>query len=119
PARILHRLPDDLSFEHAAMVEPVAIAMHAVRRAAPAPGDTAVVVGSGMIGLLVIQALRAAGVAQVIAVDREPSRLEIARTLGATDTVNVAEAGDAAVERIVGLTGGRGADCAFEVVGIT
>lgn len=116
PARILHRLPDGLAFEHAAFVEPVSIALHAVRRAAPGPNDVAVVIGSGMIGLLVIQVLRATGVTRVIAVDREASRLALARELGASESVTVG-AGDAAGE-LLQRTGGRGADVAFEVVGI-
>ncbi len=58
PQNILYRLPDGLSFEHAAMVEPVSIAVHAVGRLPIRLNDTAVVVGSGMIGLLVVQALR-------------------------------------------------------------
>ncbi len=116
PPRILHRLPGGLPFEHAAFVEPVSIALHAVRRAAPRPGDATVVVGSGMIGLLVIQALRASGVQHVIAVDREPTRLRLAKELGATASLQV---GDVDVARaIAGQTGGRGADVVFEVVGI-
>jgi len=61
PERVLCRLPEGLSFEQAAMVEPVSIALHAVRRSPPVLNDTAVVVGVGMIGLFVIQALRLAG----------------------------------------------------------
>jgi L-iditol 2-dehydrogenase len=99
------------------MIEPVSIAIHAVQRVKIAPTDTAVVVGSGMIGLFVIQALRWAGVARVIAVDLEDNRLALARELGATDTIN-SGAGDTVAE-IMRLTGGRGADLAFEVVGIS
>ena len=117
PARILYALPADLSYEQAAMVEPVSIAIHAVRRVRIRPEDVAVVVGSGMIGLFVVQALRWAGVERVIAVDLEDNRLALARTLGAAETVN-SGAGDAAAE-IMRLTGGRGADLAFEVVGVT
>ena len=67
--RIVCRVPDPVPFEHAAMVEPVSVAVHAVRRAKIAAGDKAVVVGCGMIGLLTIQAAKAAGCASVIAVD--------------------------------------------------
>jgi L-iditol 2-dehydrogenase len=116
PARILHRLPDAITFERAAMVEPVSIAVHAVGRVTLAASDIAVVVGSGMIGLLVIQALRCAGVERVIAIDREPSRLALARELGAWATLEPG-ACDVAGE-ISRLTDGRGADVAFEVVGI-
>jgi L-iditol 2-dehydrogenase len=116
PPRILHRVPDGLSFAHAAFVEPTSIALHAVRRAAPQPDDTAVVVGSGMIGLLVIQALRASGVERVIAVDREAVRLALAKELGATDTLQVGDID--VVAAVLDLTGGHGADIAMEVVGI-
>jgi L-iditol 2-dehydrogenase len=117
PDRILYRLPDNLPFEQAAMVEPVSIAVHAVQRTKIAPGSTAVVIGSGMIGLLVIQALRWAGAAQVVAVDLADNRLELARRLGATHTVNSGRA-DAAAE-VTQITSGLGADTAFEVVGFT
>ena len=117
PARILYRLPDTLSFEHAAMVEPVSIAVHAVQRISAAEADTAVVVGAGMIGLFVIQALRWAGVRRVVAVDLDSRRLQLARELGANDTIT-SEDHDVPAE-VVRLTQGRGADLAFEVVGLS
>ncbi|HYC72188.1 MAG TPA: galactitol-1-phosphate 5-dehydrogenase [Opitutaceae bacterium] len=115
PARGLVRLPDDLSFAHAAMVEPVSIAVHAVRRVTVRPDDTAVVVGAGMIGLLVVQALRWAGARTIVAVDLVDSRLALARELGATHALR-SDRHDVAAE-LSRLTGGRGADLAFEVVG--
>lgn len=117
PDRILYRLPDNLPFEQAAMVEPVSIAVHAVQRTKIAPGSTAVVIGSGMIGLLVIQALRWAGAKNVVAVDLADNRLALARQLGATHTINSGRS-DAAAE-VLQITGGLGADTAFEVVGFT
>ena len=117
PARILYRLPDALSFPQAAMVEPVSIAVHAVRRVTVRPTDTAVVVGAGMIGLLVVQALRWAGATRIIAVDLAENRLALARALGATATIR-SGAEDVGAE-VARLTGGRGADLAFEVVGLT
>ena len=69
PQSILYRLPADLSFARAAMVEPVSVAVHAVGRTTIRLNDTAVVIGAGMIGLLVIQALQAAGCGRIIAVD--------------------------------------------------
>lgn len=117
PEHICYRLPDALPFEQAAMVEPVSIAVHAVRRTPVTPGDTAVVVGSGMIGLLVIQSLRLAGCEPVIAVDLDEHRLAIARMLGADMSLN-ADAVDVLAE-VRRLTEGRGADVAMEVVGST
>lgn len=115
PDRILYRLPDTLTYEQAAMVEPVSIAIHAVQRTKITPGSTAVVIGSGMIGLLVIQALRWAGAKQIVAVDLADNRLALARELGATHTVNSGQA-DVTAE-INRITGGLGADTSFEVVG--
>lgn len=115
PRNILYRLPDGLSFERAAMTEPVSIAVHAVSRLPIRLGDTAVVVGTGMIGLLVIQALRAAGCGRIVAVDVEPAKLALARTLGADEGLSPREIDplDAVLER----TGGRGADVAVEAAG--
>lgn len=117
PARILYRLPDTLPYDQAAMVEPVSIAIHAVQRTKIAPGSTAVVIGSGMIGLLVIQALRWAGAKQIVAVDLADNRLALAAKLGATHTVNSGR--DDVGAAVAKLTGGLGADTAFEVVGFT
>jgi L-iditol 2-dehydrogenase len=117
PARILYRLPDTLSFSHAAMIEPVSIALHAIKRVSVSPSDTAVVVGAGMIGLLVVQALRWAGARQIVAVDLVDERLALARQLGATHTFNSRNTDVTAA--VAGLTQGQGADLAFEVVGIS
>jgi L-iditol 2-dehydrogenase len=117
PQRILVRLPDAVTFEQAAMIEALAIAVHAVGRAPVAATDTAVVVGAGMIGLLVVQALRAAGCGAVVAVDLDPARLDLARSLGADAGLRADDAGGV-VEEVKRRTGGRGADLAFEVVGI-
>ena len=83
PQRICYHLPESLSFEHAAMIEAVSVAVHAANRTPVTLGDTAVVVGSGMIGLLVIQAIRLAGCSTVIAIDLDENRLEKAMLLGA------------------------------------
>jgi len=139
PARILYRLPDALPFPHAAMVEPVSIAVHAVQRCLAAtnaqaraqgaagsalvagpllpPDTTAVVVGSGMIGLLIIQVLRWAGARQIVAVDLADNRLALARTVGATHAFNSGPVDVAAA--VADLTDGQGAHVSFEVVGYT
>jgi threonine dehydrogenase-like Zn-dependent dehydrogenase len=116
PERVLYRLPEGLSFESAAMVEPVSIAFHAVRRARPVLNDTAVVLGAGMIGLFVIQSLRLAGCGKIIAVDVVPDKLKLARDLGASHTVN--SGAEDVVARVQDLTGGLGADLAVEAVGM-
>jgi len=116
PGRTVVPLPDGVSFEQAATVEPVSIAVHAVGRMPVRLGDTAVVVGSGMIGLLVVQALRAAGCGRVLAVDVDRGRLELAAKLGADDTPSPDD-GDVAAE-VIERTAGRGADLAVEAVGL-
>ena len=116
PSRILYRLPEDVSFPHGAMVEPVSIAVHAASLLPLTLDDTVAVIGTGMIGLLVVQVVRAAGCGQIIAVDLNPFRLEQALTLGTDVALNPAQT-DAPAE-IHRLTNGRGVDLAFEVVGI-
>jgi len=116
PQRILYRLPDGLSFEHAALVEALSIAVHAVNRTARQLGDCAVVVGAGMIGLLVVQALRAAGCGMIVAIDLAQEKLDLAKRFGA-DLCLRADACDPVAE-VKRLTNGRGADLALEVVGM-
>ncbi len=116
PQHLLFRLPGSVDYRHAAMVEPLSIAFHAVRRAKPTAESTAVVVGAGIIGLLIVQALRLQGCRQIIAIDIAPEKLEIARKLGATAAVN--SSSPDALDSIRSLTGGKGADVAFEAVGI-
>ena len=117
PQRILYRVPEGLSLEKAALVEPVSIAFHAAGLAPITLNDTAVVVGAGMIGLLVVQTLRLTGAGRIIAVDIDDSKLALARRLGADFGINSTTADAAAA--VADLTGGRGADLAYEVVGIT
>jgi L-iditol 2-dehydrogenase len=115
PEHIVYPLPDEVSLEQAAMVEPISVAVHAVARA-PMPARTAVVVGTGTIGLLVVQALRAAGTRRVLAVDVDEGKLALARKLGADVGLNPA-AVDVPAE-VRRLTEG-GADVAMECVGAT
>jgi len=117
PQRILYRLPQGVPFEHASLVEPFAIALHAVKSAGPKRNDAAVVVGAGMIGLGLVQVLRQAGCAPVIVVDIVDERLVLAEKCGATHTINSAR--ENALNSILTLTRGRGADLACEAVGIT
>jgi len=115
PARILYKLPEHLPFEHAALTEAVSIAVHAVNRRVPAADETAVVVGAGMIGLLTIQALKVKGVRTIVAADVDGRKLELAGRMGAARVVDAAAVDVPAA--VADLTGGRGADVAFEVVG--
>src|SRR5882724_12474520 len=117
PQRILYRVPEQLPLEQAALVEPFAIALHAVGRASPKPEETAVVVGAGMIGLALVQALRASGCQKIIAVDLAPDRLDLAVKCGANYILNPAN--NNALENILKMTNRLGADLSFEAVGVT
>jgi len=117
PQHILYPLPDGITFEKAAMVEALSIAFHAVKRTPVNLNDTAVVVGAGMIGLLIIQTLRLAGCGTILAVDIDNAKLQLAQQLGADAVCN---SGTASVkDEVSRLTHNRGADCAFEAVGIS
>jgi L-iditol 2-dehydrogenase len=115
PQQILFRVPDELSFVRAAMMEPLTIAAHALARTSPAPHDMAVVVGSGMIGLLVVQLLKLAGARHIVAVDIDDRRLELAGRFGATHLLRSDRHDVPAAVR--SLSHGRGADVVFEAVG--
>lgn len=109
---MVHKMPDGLSFVQGALVEPAAVALHAVRLSKLKAGDKAAVFGAGPIGLLVIEALRAAGASEIYAVELSPERAAKAKELGARDVIN-----PNVVERLQELTDG-GVDVAFEVTGV-
>jgi L-iditol 2-dehydrogenase len=116
PARLLHRLPDSVSFDAGAMVEPAAVAMHAARISGIEPGDLVVVAGAGLIGNLAMQAARTLGAGRVAIADIVPERLELARRLGAEIVIDSSR-GDPASD-LEGATGRRTADVVLEAVGI-
>jgi len=114
PARIVYPLPDNFAFADAAMLEAVAVAMHAVSLAEIPPGSTALVLGAGTIGLLIVQALVVAGCSRVFVTDIDSSRLKLALDLGATDGIT---AEPDPVAQVLDLTAGEGLDLAVEAVG--
>jgi len=116
PSHILYKIPDGMSFEEAAFAEPISVALHAVNRVPIQKGDTGVVVGAGLIGLLIVQALKRAGCERVIAADLVQSRLDLAKESGATETLLSSQVD--VPEEVLKLTNGKGADVAMEVVGI-
>jgi L-iditol 2-dehydrogenase len=116
PAHILYAIPDNISFEQASMIEAVSVAVHAAKISQISPDDTAVVIGCGMIGLLCIQAIKAFGCKRIIAVDMVDEKLEAAILAGADLFFNSSKSD--LVNKILAETEGRGADHAFEVVGI-
>ena len=117
PQNISYKIPESLPFEHAAMIEAVSVAVHAANRTPVSMGDSCVVVGSGMIGLLVVQAMRWFGCGKIVAVDLANNKLELAQKLGADVGLNPNECD--VIEEVRRLTDGRGANCAVEVVGAT
>ncbi len=114
PARILYRLSDNFPFAEAAMLEAVAVAIHGVNLAQLSPDATALVVGAGTIGILTLQALRAAGCSRVFVTDVDAPRLELARKLGATE---ILISDDSLLPKILALTQNEGVDAALECVG--
>lgn len=115
PARIAYKLPDNLSFDEAALLEAVAVAIHAVSLVPIKRDGTALVIGAGTIGLLVQQALRAAGCARVFVADLDPTRLKLSERLGAAQ---VLQSGPQLSQEIAELTNGTGIDVVVEAVGI-
>jgi threonine dehydrogenase-like Zn-dependent dehydrogenase len=115
PAHILYRIPENVSFEQAAMVEAVAVALHSVNVSGIKTGDKCVVIGAGMIGISVIKLLRISGASLIVAIDIDPARLEQAINAGADEAMLSND--HRLLNKIEMLTGGRGADIAFEAVG--
>ena len=114
PAVVCHKVPDKLSSEDAVMIEPLASAMHAVRRGRILVGETVAIVGSGTIGLCTLLCARAAGASRVFTVDPIARKRKLALELGAELALDPAD-GDAA-QKIAAATGG-GVDLSFECVG--
>ncbi len=114
PARVVYKLPESVSFAEAAMLEAVAVAIHAVSLAEISAESAVLVVGAGTIGVLILQALRAAGCKRVFVSDVDATRLIMAKELGAAD---VFRADGDVVPQILQRTGGVGVDVALEAVG--
>ena len=105
-------IPDAMTWEEAAMLEPLQVGVHAVNLVGVRPGETVAVVGVGPIGLGCLQTARAGGAGRIIATDKLDYRLKLARQLGADETINVDK--NDPVEEVRRMTGGRGVDLVFE-----
>lgn len=114
-AALCFKLPDNVSTMEGALIEPLAVGFHAANQGGAHAGQTAVVMGSGCIGLVSMMALRAEGVSRVYVVDVMRKRLDKALELGADAVINGAE--EDAVEAVERLTEGRGADLVIETAG--
>lgn len=115
PSHILYRIPENVSFTEAAMVEPAAVALHSINISHLNTGDSCLVVGSGMIGIFIIKLLRISGASVIIAIDNDRGKLTKALDAGADFTIL---SDDPDLEaKIFSSTGNRGADIAYEAVG--
>ena len=110
PDYMVHPLPHSVSFQQAAVLEPAAVALHAIRRSKLTVGDRCAIVGAGAIGLLLVQLARLAGAREIVVSDISEARLALALRLGATRTVNSSR--NSLPEMV------RDVDVAFEAVGI-
>ena len=111
----LFPIPDELSFEEAALNEPFSVGIHAARRANLKPGSTVAIMGMGPVGLTAVAAVKAFGASTIIVTDLEENRLEAAKKLGATHTINILEGN--VLDEIQLITNGEGVDVAFETAG--
>jgi L-iditol 2-dehydrogenase len=115
PERIVYKLPDGLSFAEAAMLEAVSVALHAIAVSDLKGGETALVIGAGMIGLLILQAARAAGCSRIFVADVDATRLKLAKDSGADVTILASDS--EMVNEVLRLTDGKGVDLVLEAVG--
>lgn len=114
-AEMCYKLPDNVSTLEGALVEPLAVGMNAVRRSGIQPGKSAVVLGTGCIGLVTIMCLKAFGITDITAVDLFDIRLNKALEVGATRAVNTMDKD--AVQEVLAAVGPKGADYVFETAG--
>ncbi len=117
PERILYRLPDSIDFVSAALTEPLGVAAHAAAITPNSLGEDVAIVGTGLIGLLLVQVLKASRSGKIIALDTDPARRKSALAAGADAAFDPLDTGS--LEAIKDMTHGRGVDRAFEAVGAT
>ena len=115
PQHILYKIPENVTFKQAAMVEAVAVALHSINISSVKTGDSCVVVGTGMIGTFILKLLKLSGASTIIAIDINEKRLHLAKQAGADYTFLSTE--ENLTEKIAVLTNNRGADISFEAVG--
>ena len=117
PADMLFPLPAQVSFEEAALVEPLSVALHGVRLSQFKVGDSVVIAGAGMIGLGVLQFIKLGGAGRIFVLETSESRASMARQLGADVVLNPVVEGDTLAKQILDLTQGIGAEVVFECSG--
>lgn len=115
PANMCFKLPDNITSKEGALVEPLAVGMHAAAQGNVKLGDSVVILGSGCIGLVTLLACKAYGATDITVVDVMPKRLDYAMKLGATRVINARD--EDAVAKIDEITGGKGVDVVIETAG--
>ncbi len=115
PHHILYRIPNNVTYEQAAMVEAVAVALHGINIAGVRPGDSCLVTGAGMIGIFLIKLLKISGSSAIIAIDINQKKLEPAKAAGADLFFSASD--ESLSDNIKSVTNGRGIDVAFDVAG--
>jgi len=115
PSDYLFKMPDSMSFQEGSLAEPLSVGIHAVRRSGLYPAASVAILGAGPIGLVTLEMVKAVGAGPVIMVDVVPSRLSLAKKMGATHVINAKE--ENVVEKIRALTGGEGVHFVFETAG--
>ena len=116
PEKWVHLLPANLSYAEGALVEPLSVALHAIKKSNLGVGDNSAIFGAGAIGLLLLMLFKSTGGGDAFVVDVQDHRLQKALDLGATAVFNNLE--DNSVEQIIQRSGGLGVERAFEAVGI-
>lgn len=115
PSQWVFKIPDNMSFAEGALIEPLAVGMHAVAQAQADIGKSALIFGAGCIGLVTLLTLKSRGITNIYIVDMIDSRLDKAKELGATETINVKNKNVTTI--INKLTDGKGVDMVFEMTG--
>jgi (R,R)-butanediol dehydrogenase / meso-butanediol dehydrogenase / diacetyl reductase len=118
PDQMLFALPDSVTFQQGALVEPLSTSLHAVRTSRFKPGDSVVVIGAGMIGLGTIQFLKIGGAGRIIVLEVSKRKAELAKAVGADYVLDPTVEGEGLRPHIFELTGGTGADIVYECSGV-
>ena len=116
PAELTYKMPDNMSYELGAMVEPFVVGLQAMRNTGIDIGDSAVVIGTGPIAMMTVQALKLRGAGRIIVIGRTPWKLELAKKMGADYLINSTQTEDVR-KAVLNLTDGLGGAYVFEAVG--
>lgn len=116
PSDFVYKMPDNMSFEEGALIEPFSVALYSVRRGGLLPGNRVAILGAGTIGLMILLAVRECGATEIFVTDIIDHKLKLAKELGAKAVINAKK--EDPVETVIHLTDGKGPDVVFDAVGI-